>query len=588
MLSGAALRGRPTSLGRPQQGSIAIAHAPGVPASLSVLSPRAGHSPQTSAAIPAFAPPTALVSFSAACGSAAALPTSPGPLGPLGPLARSGGAPAGPPSPTALGGFASGYVGYDAQPAACTSMLSPSGVPELRRSAYSDLQQGHDAPPGACTSMPSPSGLAGLRRSSYSDLQQGYDAPPAACTSMQSPSGVAGLRRTSYSDLQQGYGSRGGACFNTPSPSGAAGTGSSPYPELQRGGFAQPPGMLPVRAAVPPASLPQAFRTGGLTIAKYPDEEVTFRKVRQPHSDRFLARALAIGTVAVVCAALPPLVIGCVLLADPTYRFWLGVAFPVGLLLSSLSIMLLSVVASVLVYRSRASEEFDERSMAHGGAAFSALLGIALVLLATSGAHGLHATAGHLARGCTSALPDAVALMDFSKVLYGLREVPGCQSATMRSVEACRGWVENRYTAYLRLLEKEFQCGPMCMEVREPRGMRQRRRRELQGPIETGDVIYTSKDAATVQKARLSSWASAAMLFGRGNTQMACFPVVATRLSSLAWTFGDLLFLEGLCLVFASLVAGATPLAAAVLCGGARGRGGTASGPGSSGTLSQQ
>merc|ERR1719296_520569 len=51
--------------------------------------------------------------------------------------------------------------------------------------------------------------------------------------------------------------------------------------------------------------------------------------------------------------------------------------------------------------------------------------------------------------------------MDFMAVLYNIRGTVECTPGEVRTVEECKGWAENKYTAYLRDLEAEFECGPL-------------------------------------------------------------------------------------------------------------------------------
>lgn len=407
------------------------------------------------------------------------------------------------------------------------------------------------------------------------------------------------------------------------------------------------------------------------------------------------------GALALLGASLPPLLASVYLFFDPTYYFWHGFWYAGSLLAAALVTLLLFAGVCWLLRRRAAAQDLDERALGLGAAALAGLLGIALVLLAARGSAQMYETAGHLGAGCATHLPRAIALMDYSKVLYNIRAQPNC---TARTVEACKGWKENKYTIYLRYLEVSTSCGPLCAEEpfaaaawpghghvspapdvaaappkpsigpaewpaprpvahasgpvgllrqarrhRRARAARDRRRkrahtaaplqavaattgalqlnhsvvrREAELGLKPGDVVTIARDEAQVQKAFvdadgyhwrpgmaamlgqphkvlimrephivgvpspdgsqngvwffpmevvkkvwLPSGVTAPLLFTGdvGQTKQTCFPLVTTKIRVLAWSFGDVIYWEGVCLIVAALAAGVSPLLATLL-----------------------
>jgi len=70
-----------------------------------------------------------------------------------------------------------------------------------------------------------------------------------------------------------------------------------------------------------------------------------------------------------------------------------------------------------------------------------------------------------------------------------------------------------------------------------------------------------------LEKIQYTSLASSPKLFDKGITSVTCFPLIETRLRSYAWSFGDVLFWEGICLIVISLLIGTAPVLAAAAYG---------------------
>lgn len=413
------------------------------------------------------------------------------------------------------------------------------------------------------------------------------------------------------------------------------------------------------------------------------------KRARDPKDDSLLFSAMGIGLIVIVIIITPPICAAITLLGDPTYFFWLGRSYPAWLLAAALLTLLLYLCWCCLLQRD-ARYNLDDSNLGWGAASFFGLLGVSLVLLAVSGSRHLKATSAQLAHGCGTTLPQATMLMDFSSVLYNIRGLPGCLPSEQASVETCDGWKENKFTGYLRWLEFNLQCGPMCGEPVLPiptlydgtqllqqqveqkqdalssRGAGRGRRHasslqraflnvgtsslgkmsvseeanstvivsHSQGkshvsapfastgdmPLRVGDTVVISASPEKMKKAfaelpqyeyrsmmdemrgrryrvlsmkgpqvgllspdgsqngvwffpqwlldrvQMTSLTETPAVFQRGTTHTTCFPLLATQLDSYAWSFGDLIFWEGLLLMLCSIGAVGAPVVAAVFC----------------------
>uniref|UniRef100_A0A7S4R3N8 Uncharacterized protein n=1 Tax=Alexandrium monilatum TaxID=311494 RepID=A0A7S4R3N8_9DINO len=338
---------------------------------------------------------------------------------------------------------------------------------------------------------------------------------------------------------------------------------------------------------------------------------------------------MCLGFVVAIFMVCLPVVGGIVLLNDTTYSFWAGHRFPLQLIFTGIGTLLLLGVTLVALIACAVEEAFSARLLSSLAASFSSLLGVLLVFFSISASSQLHSVAGTVgAMGCGSSMPEIVQLMDYSVVLYNLRMTPSCFRT--KTVESCQGWHSNEYTRYLRYLEREFDCGPICQEASAPqvpppefsrigllhtgrasRGSLRQHSLALQPAenIDSGDIVRLSDNETYVReafKALLNySWNEAMAdmlgrefrvmkpahagvvglpspdggqggvwyfptgalelapqkaqappapvvlmaslrLFSHGRTSMTCLPIIATRLKVLAFSFGDLLFWQGL------------------------------------------
>jgi Kef-type K+ transport system membrane component KefB len=170
--------------------------------------------------------------------------------------------------------------------------------------------------------------------------------------------------------------------------------------------------------------------------------------------------AMLLALVTCFCMTLLPVFGGISLLLDPNYRFWNGSWFPFLSIAISVLVFLLAAVTAALLYRRARVQDLNESTMVIVATLFSALLGVSLLVVSLEASQGLNSTARELMQGCSSHGHNVHVLNDYSLVLANIRAQPAC--AAEASVELCAGYSENKYTSYIKYLEQEFECGPVC------------------------------------------------------------------------------------------------------------------------------
>eukprot|EP00929_Paragymnodinium_shiwhaense_P033010 TRINITY_DN18211_c0_g1_i2.p1 TRINITY_DN18211_c0_g1~~TRINITY_DN18211_c0_g1_i2.p1 ORF type:complete len:395 (-),score=39.43 TRINITY_DN18211_c0_g1_i2:126-1310(-) len=214
---------------------------------------------------------------------------------------------------------------------------------------------------------------------------------------------------------------------------------------------ARPPHYSPWEASGPPPPL--------FSPAPVPVKE----RSSVPISDMFLRQevlGLLMGLLTCFCMTLLPVFGGVALLLDPNYKYWQGSSYPLLSIGIAVGIFFVAAMTSYLLYRRARRHDLNEATMALAASIFSAMLGVALLVVALKASMGLKATAQSLMHGCSSSNHEVAVLNDYSLVLANIRAQPECVAEA--SVEMCKGYSENQYTAYLKYLEQEFQCGPIC------------------------------------------------------------------------------------------------------------------------------
>lgn len=300
-----------------------------------------------------------------------------------------------------------------------------------------------------------------------------------------------------------------------------------------------------------------------------------------------------------------------IMLWDQHYMFWLGPKWPGLVLLALLFEVVLFIVTCRLLMKYASLEHRDGFTMSFTWGVFCALLGVIFVPMSMLAKSEITSTATRISMGCMNTLPESHRLLDYSQVLYNMRLEPSCMM--YERVDQCDGWYDNRYTDYLRFLEEDFQCGPLCPEeppppqsVVAPRldGQPSLRVNEFQPPAfgspyrpvtdDDEDDERTSwlqtrpstnanaagrrvssdvrkREASFLELERhsqgeqhreergsgagpLSPHLQAQSLFRHGVTHLACYPLVATRLQVCSKFLSGLLFSEGLGLIVVSLI----------------------------------
>mmetsp|Transcript_85434 Transcript_85434/g.226894 ORF Transcript_85434/g.226894 Transcript_85434/m.226894 type:complete len:510 (-) Transcript_85434:10-1539(-) len=421
----------------------------------------------------------------------------------------------------------------------------------------------------------------------------------------------------------------------------------------------QPPATPPPQRGVYQAAPSALFSTGPLlsrqTLGEVPGPPPDTCRGKHREAAAPWGQVMCMGFVAAVFVVCLPMVGGFILLQDPDYMFWAGHRFPTQLIgAGSGSLLLLGAVLLALA-GCAAKEAITVRLLSSLAVSFSSLVGLLLVLSSLSASSHLYSVSSKIdSLGCRSSMPELVKLMDFSVVLYNLRMTPAC--FTHESVQACSGWRLNEHTRYLKYLEEEFDCGPLCAEEPAPslrpsisvgssllhvgraRSLRRRTAEPLDtsGGFATGEMAWLSGNETFVRKvfkaipgftwnegmadmlgrsfrvvaperaglvglpspdgSQTGVWyfpaaalelaplkveepqlpishAASLKLFSHGSTSMTCLPIVSTRLRVLAYSFGDLLFWQGLLLLAAALLCALLGLCCISVRTGGRGAG---------------
>jgi len=262
-----------------------------------------------------------------------------------------------------------------------------------------------------------------------------------------------------------------------PQPGMTMGMGGFPPPSPRASSLSReslPPGLL----TMPPTPPQQYWR--GLTIAagwSAEDDAKHWKAQRALRDARLQVLVFFLGFIAVACATSVPAFSAVALLSDPTYVFWMGESFPTILLALSVGTTLLYTLVGVCVLRFGKQERLSDRTIAVMAALFAASLGISLLLMSSEGSEALVRASHSMGDGCShnhAEVPQLMALLDMNTVLEELK--PGCvvlKPAPQNgeklgdvngtgSVEECLGYEHSKYSAYLRYLEQELQCGFMC------------------------------------------------------------------------------------------------------------------------------
>merc|ERR1719183_922909 len=103
------------------------------------------------------------------------------------------------------------------------------------------------------------------------------------------------------------------------------------------------------------------------------------------------------------------------MLWDDNYVFWEGKAFPIKVIVLCLFVVCSLSVVCVVLQKKAPVDHINEHTMAVVVAIFSALLGVALILLALPASRHVYDTAGRISSGCKNSLPESTVLVDYSQ-----------------------------------------------------------------------------------------------------------------------------------------------------------------------------
>lgn len=286
-----------------------------------------------------------------------------------------------------------------------------------------------------------------------------------------------------------------------------------------------------------------------------------------------------------------PFYLGVCLLWDAHYRTWVGYAFPLLVVFISIFMPLAFVGAIyVIMQRGHGAGVRSEENMVLVGATFTSLLGILLCLLALPMSTSAAGTVSRLSFGCDLADPISAPLIQYSQVLHNIRNTPECQ--VKNSIKDCTGYKSNKYVDYLHRLERDFECTGLCTLPAPPTAIPESAQPKVAEHANAGEVPTSggqgvasgpqkllgvsfleqqSSRALSTSNKTMSGLSTqsrvftsnsnkipALMLFTEDRTDQRCYPLIADRLQVISGTTGELLFWQGIGLLFVSVIAGAT------------------------------
>eukprot|EP00928_Gymnodinium_smaydae_P063490 TRINITY_DN47049_c0_g1_i1.p1 TRINITY_DN47049_c0_g1~~TRINITY_DN47049_c0_g1_i1.p1 ORF type:complete len:421 (-),score=98.81 TRINITY_DN47049_c0_g1_i1:87-1349(-) len=334
-------------------------------------------------------------------------------------------------------------------------------------------------------------------------------------------------------------------------------------------------GRPPVTASAAPLSLPRTMHVPAQDVefapARFPPlfggplacngEAGSAKAPARPtaHVERFV---IILGFLLCLCSCAVPVLSSAMLLFDTNYRFWHGLSYPLAVLTCCGGMCCMLALVSILLYKKAKPEMLNEPTAALVGFTLFSLLGALLLLITLPASRDLHATAAKL-RDCSGAPPGYTMLADHMQVLDNIRQTPACAAAP--SIDYCSGWKLNKYTEYIRYLEMEFECGPLCPAVvtsarpalpqlsaasAATAGTHQRSRFS-QRPRQEAALLATEAWPPPSQHPKL---------FETGLSRTPCMPIVAERLKALSWHGQDIVCWEAFMLICAGLFASAASL----------------------------
>lgn len=255
--------------------------------------------------------------------------------------------------------------------------------------------------------------------------------------------------------------------------------------------------------------------------------------------------------------ALP--VLSCiVLLNDANYIYWIGHTAPWAVILAVLGVALVLFLTVFILFQVGKENAKTEDTAYLVAVTFTSLLGLVLVISAMPLSNDIHMTAASLQNGCAGSVAKAQQLVYFQNVVQNIRAQPACMANI--SVMQCQGWAETPETNYLRYLEEELKCGPLCAGAVQPPPLRltelgatsaKRFRRTAAAAGATEQHLV-----AAAQGGRSGQPLTTA-LFSQGPpvvSDLTCFDIAAMRLEVYADRFVDHIFWEGVGLLFASVL----------------------------------
>jgi len=418
----------------------------------------------------------------------------------------------------------------------------------------------------------SPRSAAALRRASPGRSQTMQYPPSFEQRVEQVIQGVEDGARSAYHSVQSGF---------APSPS------------------SRPASVGPAQSAVKPVYRPQSsadpqiIPSSSVAVASPAAKTSKFSLFFiEPGSTAMYAMVASGLMMAFACWM--PFYLGVGMLWDKHYRMWIGWEHAFLVVMFSF-FMPAAFVGCIylIVAKGHGSGVRTEETMVLVGGTFTSLLGIVLCLLALPMSADSAGTIMQLSFGCDLADSTSAKLVFYSQVLHNIRNSPECQGKG--SVKDCQGWKSNKYTEYLHRLENDFDCTGLCTLPAPPTAPPISAAPKVAPHPASGQVpvgnnqgsttgpqglflnqkswalskTNRTKDAQSTHKTEMQTQLStssedadakqkipALKLFSKDKTDQRCYPMVADSLQVTSTTAGELLFWQGVGLLFVSVLAG--------------------------------
>lgn len=179
---------------------------------------------------------------------------------------------------------------------------------------------------------------------------------------------------------------------------------------------------------------------------------------------RVQASVVILGCFVFAFSSLVPIASALMIGRDQTWTFWLGHDLAIEVALFSVIVPTVFAALGLIVLKRANPDHISRHLVSVFAALFALLFGAGLVFAGYGGHQAAIEVAGqldhHCATGALQGVDKLSALIMESTKLQNIRDEPGCSGKA--NIIGCGGWFQNKYSDYLRFLEDNNRCGPVC------------------------------------------------------------------------------------------------------------------------------